>query len=224
MAQDDLQRSGPSNTNIMPILYRPFDTRFTYFTGRSRGFLCYPRAEVMGHMLAGESVALMACRQQARGDDESAQVFATSRITESCAISNITREINYLFPLYLYPEVGKAGGSLFNRWTKGKDGRTPNLASEFVEQIAAAIELRFGSDGRGDLRETFGAEDVFSYIYTVFHSSGYRGRYGATLKLDFPRVPIPGSVDLFRNIADVGHDLLALHLLESPTLGKPITS
>ena len=223
-AQEDLRRAGPSKNNVVPILYRPFDTRFTYYTGESRGFLCRPRAEVMGHMLAGENVALIACRQQARGDDEWAQVFATSRITESCAISNITREINYLFPLYVYPGVGKADGSLFSRWGKGKDGRTPNLDSGFVEQIAAATELRFVSDGRGDLRKAFGPEDVLAWIYAVFHSPDYRGHYEAQLKLDFPRVPLPGSVDLFRRLAEAGHHLLALHLLESPKLDKPITT
>ena len=223
-AQEDLRRAGPAKNNVVPILYRPFDTRFTYYTGESRGFLCRPLAEVMGHMLAGENVGLITTRQQARGNDEWAQVFATSRIAESCAISNITREINYLFPLYLYPGVGKTDGSLFSRWSKGKDGRTPNLDSGFVEQIAAATELRFVSDGRGDLRKTLGPEDVLAWIYAVFHSPCYRERYEAQLKLDFPRVPLPGSVDLFRRLAEAGHDLLALHLLESSKLGKPITT
>ena len=223
-AQKDVSDSGPSRRCITPILYRPFDRRFIYYTGRSRGFIGWPVVNVMGHMLAGENVALIACRQQARGDDEWAQVFATSRITESCAISNITREINYLFPLYVYPGVGKADRSLFSRWAKGKDGRTPNLDSGFVEQIAAVTELRFVSDGRGDLRETLGPEDVLAWIYAVFHSPCYRERYEAQLKLDFPRVPLPGSVDLFQRLADAGHYLLALHLLESPKLGKPITT
>ncbi|MCY4376103.1 MAG: hypothetical protein OXC31_20300 [Spirochaetaceae bacterium] len=204
-----------------PVLYRPFDIREMYYVP---WMVDWPRTEAMPHLLAGENVTLIACRQQARGDDEWAQVFATSQIAESCAISNITREINYLFPLYLYPGVGKADGSLFSRWVKGKAGRTPNLDSGFVEQMAAAIELRFVSDGRGDLREAFGAEDVFAYIYTVFHSPGYRGHYKAQLKLDFPRVPLPGSGDLFRKLAEAGHDLLALHLLESPKLGKLVTA
>ena len=204
-----------------PVLYRPFDVREMYYVP---WMVDWPRTDAMPHMLAGENVALIGCRQQARGDDEWAQVFVTSRIAESCAISNITREINYLYPLYLYPGVGKADGSLFNRWATGKDGRTPNLDSGFVEQVAAATELRFVSDGRGDLREAFGAENVFAYIYTVFHSPGYRGHYEAQLKLDFPRVPLPGSVDLFRQLAEAGHDLLALHLLESTKLGKPITT
>ena len=223
-AQEDLRQAGPSWPDIVPILYRPFDTRFTYYTARSRGFLCYPRAEVMGHMLAGGNVALIACRQQARGADEWAQVFVTSRIAESCAISNITREINYLFPLYLYPGVGKAEGWLFSRWPRGEGGRTPNLDSGFVEQIETATELRFVSDRPGDLRETFGPEDVVAWIYAVFHNPRYRERYAAQLKLDFPRVPLPGSVGLFRELVEAAQDLLALHLLESPRLRKPVTT
>ena len=161
--------------------------------------------------------------------------FITTRQTKdewgALATSNIIAHktcsayhINSLFPLYLYPGVGKADGALFSRWGKGKDGRTPNLDSGFVEQIAAATELRFVSDGRGDLRETLGPEDVLAWIYAVFHSPCYRERYEAQLKLDFPRVPLPGSVDLFQRLADAGHHLLALHLLESPKLGKPITT
>ena len=206
---------------VTKILYRPFDERFIFW---HPSVVWRPRTEAMPHLLAGENVALIACRQQARGDDEWAQVFATSRIAESCAISNITREINYLFPLYLYPGVGKADGALFSRWAKGKDGRTPNLDSGFVEQIAAATELRFVSDGRGDLRETLGPEDVLAWIYAVFHSPCYRERYEAQLKLDFPRVPLPGSVDLFQRLAEAGHELVALHMLESLKLDEFITS
>ena len=217
-AQEDLRRAGPSMSDVVPILYRPFDTRFTYYTGESRGFLCRPRADVMGHMLAGENVGFVTTRQTR--DEWGA--LATSSIIAHKTCS--AYDINSLFPLYLYPGVGKAEGSLFSRWPMGKGGRTPNLDAGFVEQIAAATELRFVSDGRGDLQKTFGPEDIFAYTYTVFHSPGYRSRYEAQLKLDFPRVPLPGNVDLFQKLAEAGHDLLLLHLLESPKLGKPITS
>ena len=126
-------------------------------------------------------------------------------------------------PLYLYPGIGKADGALFSRWVKGKDGRMPNLNSGFVERLAEASGLRFVPDGRGDLRATFGPEDVLTYIYAVFHSPGYRERYEAHLKLDFPRVPLPGTGRLFRQLAIAGHDLLPLHLLESPALDHPLT-
>ena len=68
------------------------------------------------------------------------------------------------------------------------------------------------SDGRGDLRTSFGPEDVGAYMYAVFHSPGYRVRYEAQLKLDFPRVPVPAGANLFRRMVKVGHELLTLHV------------
>ena len=221
-AQEDLRRAGPSRHDIAPILYRPFDTRFTYYTGYSRGFLCRPRAEVMGHMLAGENVGLIFMRQVAMGDAYTH--FGASRHPVDNRAFYSNKGIMSSGPLYLYPGVGKADGSLFSRWPKGKCGRTSNLESGFVGQIAAATELGFVSDGSGDLRETFGPEDVLTWIYAVFHSPRYRECYEAQLKLDFPRVPLPGSVDLFRKLAEAGHDLLALHLLESSQLDMFITT
>ena len=221
-AQEDLRQAGPARQDIVPILYRPFDTRFTYYTGESRGFLCYPRAEVMGHMLAGENVGLIFMRQVAMGDRYTH--FGASRHPVEGRAFYSNKGIMSFGPLYLYPEGGTADDVLFSRWPKGKDGRTPNLDSGFAERMAAATELRFVSDGRGDLRKTCGPEDLFAYVYAVFHSPDYRSRYEAQLKLDFPRVPLPGSVDLFKELAEAGHGLLALHLLESPEPGKPIAT
>ena len=198
-----------------PVLYRPFDVREMYYVP---WMVDWPRTEAMPHLRSGENVGLITTRQT---KDEWGALATSSIIAhKTCS----AYDINSLFPLYLYPGVDKADGSLFSRWPKGKDGRTSNLDSGFVEQIAAATELRFVSDGRGDLREAFGAEDIFAYIYAVFHSPDYRERYEAQLKLDFPRVPLPECIDLFRDLAEAGHDLLALHLLESPKLGKPFTT
>ncbi|MCX8073729.1 MAG: hypothetical protein N3C12_14975 [Candidatus Binatia bacterium] len=63
LAQQDLRDSGLNRDKIKPILYRPFDVRYAYYTDRSRGFHCMPRPEVMHHMLAGENVALCIGRQ-----------------------------------------------------------------------------------------------------------------------------------------------------------------
>ena len=217
-AQEDLRRAGPSWHDIVQILYRPFDTRFTYYTGQSRGFLCYPRAEVMGHLLAGENVGIITTRQTR----DQWGIFATSNIIAHKACS--AYDINSLFPLYLYPGVGNTSKSLFKRWCKGKDDRTPNLDSSFVEQIVAATGLRFLSDGKEDLRESFGPVNVFAYIYSVLHSPDYRRNYEAYLKLDFPRVPVPSSAVLFRRLVEIGHELLAIHLLESPKTDEFITT
>ena len=221
-AQEDLRRAGPSKDNVVPILYRPFDTRFTYYTGESRGFLCRPRADVMGHMLAGDNVALMACRQSIGNGWR--HLLATQSVSDDSMVSNRTRERGYLFPVYLYPGVRSADTSLFSRWAEGRGGRTPNLDSGMVEQIGAATELRFVSDGGGDLSDTFGPEDILAWVYAALYSPRYRERYEGQLKLDFPRVPPPGNAELFRKMAEAGHELLVLHLLESRELDGFITT
>lgn len=220
-AQADLRRSGPSSGKVTPMLYRPFDTRYTYYTGESRGFLCRPRAEVMGHMLEDENLGLMACRQSISARWR--HVLATRSITDDSMVSNRTRERGYLFPLYLYPGVGRSGVLPITPWPSGRHGRRPNVDPAFVEQLAGATALRFVSEGVGDLNSTFGPEDVLSFMYAVFHSPEYRARYEAHLKLDFPRVPLPGSARLFRKLVTAGRDLLSWHLMESSDLDQPVT-
>ena len=202
-----------------PVLYRPFDIREMYYVP---WMVDWPRTEAMPHLFAGWNQALCIGRAgQVIGSSVWDVLFAS---TPPSDFNLFRRGGNCLFPLYLYPGVGKADGSLFSRWPKGKGGRTPNLDSGFVEQIAAATELRFVSDGRGDLRKTFGPKDVLAWIYAVFHSPGYREHYEAQLKLDFPRVPLAGSAELFRKLAEAGHELLVLHVLESLKLDEFITT
>src|SRR5205823_4388717 len=55
-------------------------------------------------------------------------------------------------------------------------------------------------------------------------SPEFRNRYNAFLKLDFPRIPIPGDRDLFLDLARLGSELIALHLMESPKLDRRFTS
>lgn len=59
--------------------------------------------------------------------------------------------------------------------------------------------------------------------HAVLHSPGYRSRYAEFLKIDFPRLPLTGNLELFRALARLGGELTALHLLESPKLAQPIT-
>ena len=54
----------------------------------------------------------------------------------------------------------------------------------------------------------------------MFHSPGYRSRYAEFLKIDFPRLPLTGNLELFRALARLGGELVALHLLESPKLDQ----
>jgi len=96
-----------------------------------------------------------------------------------------------------------------------KSSRTPNLSPKFIRKITSNIGLKYIEDGTGDLRKTFGPEDVFHYMYAVFHSPTYRSRYAEFLKIDFPRLPLTSNVALFRQLCGLGADLVALHLLEA---------
>jgi len=118
-----------------------------------------------------------------------------------------------LFPLYLYPDAIRTG--LFtDETTDAPGGRRPNLAPEFVADFAARLKMSFVADGKGDLAQTLGPEDIFAYMYAVFHSPTYRTRYAEFLKIDFPRLPLTSSPELFRALCAHGGELVGLHLLE----------
>jgi predicted helicase len=206
-AQQDLREAGVPNESakarIVPILYRPFDVCYTFYTGRSRGFHCMPRPEVMHHLLAGENVALITLRQQSR-DAEWRNVGITNTLAESSVISNYTREIGYVFPLYEYPKTKSEQGALLP-----PAGRKENLSAAFLEALAGAVE------------HAPTPKSVLGYLYAVLHSPAYRARYAEFLKRDFPRVPLPPDGATFDTLAQFGSALIDLHLLRDPALNTP---
>jgi predicted helicase len=227
LAQKDLRVSGLKEKLITPVLYRPFDVRFTYYTGQSRGFICMPRPEVMGHMQAGKNLGLITTRQIVSTSWQ--HILITNRITESCYVSNTTREIGYSFPLYLYP-FSKTKNSPNNQNSiltlcepQAPYGRKVNIDTGFLKELENLLGITFITDGLGDMTATFGPEDVFSYAYAVFHSPTYRQRYAEFLKMDFPRLPLTGNKALFAALVGKGAELVSLHLMESPRLETFIT-
>ena len=196
--------------HVETIQYRPFDVRATVF---DRNVAVHRRERVMRHMLAGPNLGLIACRQQSQQGIWS-HCGLTREIIESGAISNKTREINYLFPLYRYPAEA-------DKLEIPVESRTVNVAPSFTTLLAEATGLNRLPDGVGDLDATFGPEDVFHYIYAVLHSPEYRSRYADFLKSDFPRIPLPGNRALFVGLAGLGARLASLHLMEADGEDKP---
>ena len=202
-AQQDVRDHPEPERHVAPVLYRPFDTRFTWYTGRAGGFIVRPRPKVMRHVLAGANLGLCVGRAgQVVGSNEWDVVFASRASSD---LNLFRRGGNCLFPLYLYPAEGEEGF--------GK-ARAANLAPGFVEAAGAVLGLAFVPDGAGDLEATFGPEDVFHFIYAVLHSPEYRRRYAPFLKSDFPRVPLTGRAP-FAALARLGRRLVALHTMEA---------
>ncbi|MCF6271384.1 MAG: DUF559 domain-containing protein [Melioribacteraceae bacterium] len=126
----DIQINNPITTTID---YRPFDFRYTVYTGVSNGIMGRPRHRIMKHMLEN-NLALLTCRQQTSFDFQ--HVFISNKISERCSVSLQTGEVNYILPLYLYPDAETDG--VFT-----EEGRRPNLNQEIVNQISEKLGLKF---------------------------------------------------------------------------------
>jgi predicted helicase len=201
-AQEDLTKTKLDDNNIREISYRPFDVRWTYYSGNSRGFQCMARARVMGHFLLQNNVGLMVCRQQKT--DGFYHCLVHKYIVESSYVSNKTSEIGYSIPLYLYSEKTDLDET---------EKRHPNLNNEIVQAIAQETGLQFTNEKTDD-DKTFAPIDILDYIYAVLHSPVYRTKYKELLKIDFPRIPYPASAEQFCRLASIGSVLRKLHLME----------
>jgi predicted helicase len=204
-AQEDLHASGPKKELVHPILYRPFAVQYTYYTGRSRGFMCRPRTEVMGHMLGGDNLGLHVCRQIV--SDRWQHILATNALTDDCYVSNKSRECGYTMPLFLLSDSAQAA---LGRIAAIR----PNLAPKFTKALESKLRLTFTEHSPGDLKRTFGPRDVLAYVYAILHSPSYRGRYLEFLRRDFPSIPLTSNAELFATLVGFGADLLALHVLD----------
>ena len=198
--QADLRNHSDIDRHIGSIHYRPFDTRWTYYTGQSSGFHARPRPEVM-HNLRAENLALCVCRIVTSPTWQHALV--TDKITEKCYISNRGSESGHVFPLYLYPNPEELGL---------ETERSVNFTPAFLTALSEALEL--SQTAPFNLPEGVSAEQILAYIYAVLYSPTYRERYYDFLKYDFPRIPLPQNLEHFRTLAALGQRLIDWYLLK----------
>ena len=191
--QDSMMDGG-----IVPYSYRPFDTRFTFYTGNSRGLYANPRKEVMMHLLNKSNLCLCVCKSAA--ENRWSLVHIAKNIVDDSYVSNKTKERGYVFPLYLYTEEF------------GEEKKVPNLKKEEWKKFDDAIG-----------RET-SPEEILAYIYAVLHSPSYREKYKELLKVDFPRVPLPLSESEFSRLVAIGQQLIDLHLMNNAQSWKCTTT
>ncbi len=202
LAQQDLLDSGLNKQKIIPLFYRPFDKRYTYYTGKSRGFHCMPRGEIMRHILAGTNICLIYTRSTT-----ATKPFTHIFCTQHGIIARFYPDascVPYFSPLYLCPER-----DLFNH-TQEPGHKEPNLNPELLARLSQTYQT------------SLAPEAVFYYIYAVLYSNTYRTKYAEFLQSDFPRVPFTRDYDLFRQMGEYGHRLVDLHLLKSTELNPPL--
>ena len=222
-AQSDIKNGGPSKELISVISYRPFDTRYTYFTGRSGGFICMPRPEVMSNMRGKDNIALCFVRRCRGGNPYN--FFVVRNLVDKSILSSLDNA--NVAPLYLYKLGKNLKQELLTSTLTSEnpnEERIHNLGSAFCEDLYNNLRLGVTQSWVGDLNSNAGPEDVLHYIYAIFHSPTYRTRYNEFFKIDFPRVPLTHNINLFRALCSLGAELVGLHLLESPKVKEFITS
>ncbi len=183
------------NNYIKKILYRPFDIRYIFY---QNNIVFRMRDNVMSHMLAGENLGLITPKQF----KEQPGAFISENIVAHKTVS--IYDINYLFPLYIYPDTTKS--DLFADPTRERE---PNISQAVYDRLAEAYGVRPVP------------EEILYYVYAVLYSNTYRTKYRENLKIDFPRVPFTANYKLFKQMAKLGRQLAYLHLLKSPLLEEP---
>lgn len=196
-AKQDVEKEAP-NVPVQAIGYRLFDRRYIFYSGRARGLVGWPVAQVMCHYIRGRNIGLLTAK--AHRDTNFAHAFITDKPTEAIHFSATTGSNAMNFPLYLYPEGGLHDAE-----------RQINFNPKLYARLQEMVE-----------HPDHGIPDevaVFDYIYGVLHCPAYRDNYAEYLKTDFPRIPWPSSSDEFWRVSSQGAALRKLHLMEPAAVG-----
>lgn len=191
-AQADV-RDGHDEQRLVPITYRPFDVRWTYYTGTQRGFYYYPRLDVMKDLRDDPSnVALVVGRQgAATGSGEWSLAYVARNVVD---LNIFARGGGYVFPRRARDESGD--------W---HDNITDTAMALFAKSLTAAPS----------------ADDVFAYVYGVLNSTAYRTNAQEFLKSDYPIIPLPIDDGDFHRHVVFGKRMQDLHLLEASDVSNP---
>lgn len=145
------------------------------------------RENVMSH-LKKANIALCLIKINSSSDGLF-KVLVSSGMTDKTILSS--KDNANVFPLYLYT----------NEF--GKETKVANLNDEEWQKFNNSI-------GR-----ITPPEELLAYIYAVLHSPSYRERYKEFLKVDFPRIPLPISESEFVRLAQIGQQLIDLHMMRN---------
>ena len=173
---------------ITQIAYRPFDIRYTFFTGKSKGFWGTP-SSLSKHFLQGENLGLCFTKDCEENN------YDNATITDKLIDKHYNGGHAYIAPLYLYQDSSEE---------VGKISKIPNFTPEFKEFIIKSKVLKDKS-----------AEQILAFIYANLFNPAYRKKYLEYLKIGFPRVNFEVSESEFETFAKIGQKLIDLHLLKN---------
>ncbi len=160
-----LGREDRNDEKVIPYAYRPFDNRWLYWEEDTK-LLDEKRADYRPHVFEG-NLWLSSSHRIRKGETEPQTAF-----TRHIASYHLIERVANWFPAWLVDEgLGIEG-----------DGtqRRPNLSSaarHYLESIGADVE------------------DLFHHVLAVLHDPAYREANAGALRMEWPRIPVPGWPD-----------------------------
>ena len=188
------------DSKVIPIMYRPFDTRYMLYTGMSRGLVCYPRSEVTDHFVAGKNLGLATGRTNKSTSCD--HFIAVDRMIEVKCAERTTGSV--IYPLYCYYR------------SSDKLCKNVNMNADIIHEFEQAVGLKYIESWKHvDEKCEFDELQLFYYIYAVLYNDSYRKKYAEFLKSDYPKIPYIKNPKLFYALANVGKKLVFLHTMNS---------
>ena len=179
-----------------PYYYRPFDVRYSLYTGKSGGFIGRSREVVMQHVVNHKDNLCLCMMKQFFQDTVYNHILVSNLpIDERTLYSN--RGGTYLFPLYVYKQDIE------------KEIRLYNFNADEIRKFEGVLNKKLTYEKSSD---SFTGEEIIDYIYAVLYSNKYRNMYNEYLKYDFPVIPLPVDELYFDKMVSLGRELISIHL------------
>ena len=157
-----LKRGGPNEAGFIRYAYRPFDIRWLYWEADTK-LLNEKRPDYRPHVFDGN--LWLSAAPHLRKDVTQPQACITRQMA---CLHLIERGAN-MFPVYLRDDGLGTGGNGIQR--------RPNLSA-----VAQRYLHHLGA----------GVEDLFHHVLVVLHDPAYREANAGALRMDWPRIPLPG--------------------------------
>ena len=160
-----LARGGPNPAGFIRHTYRPFDQRWLYWEADSK-LLDRPRPQYKPHIFEGN--LWLSAAQHLRRDANQPQAC----FTRIMASGHLIERGASMFPAYLREE-----GDLSNGGQASTRSNLSPAAQRYLKPLGATVE------------------DLFYHALATLHDPAYRTANAGALKMEWPRIPLPGWPD-----------------------------
>ncbi|BDU62560.1 DNA methyltransferase [Candidatus Borrelia fainii] len=184
-AQKFLKDTNIDSKHVKRITYKPFDTRFVYYSVIKGGVVSYPVYNIMKHILEiDNNIALI-----------------TSRLLhidfKHAFISNILVDIHSISDAYLFPLYIKNNNTIINN----------EIKENFKDTFRNFINNKYC--------KAYNPNEILGYIYAILYSNIYRNKFIEFLKIDYPKIIFVNEVETFEKLSNLGCKLIDMHLLKN---------